>query len=60
MLAIVETSNRAFAEDHLRVNGADAVHAGLGMPITKPAGDGDFEGPFGAFTSASVESPSFP
>ena len=59
VLAIVETSNRAFAEDHLRMNRVDAVHADLGTPITKPAGDGDFEGPFGALTSASVESLGF-
>ena len=45
VLAIVETSNRAFAGDRLRMNRADTMYAALGMPIKKPAGDGDFEGP---------------
>ena len=44
VLEIVETSKRAFAEDHLRMNRADDMHAALGMPI-KTAGDGEFAGP---------------
>ena len=45
MLAIVETFERAFDEDHLRMNRADAMYAALGMPIKKQAGDGEFAGP---------------
>ena len=44
VLAIVET-NRAFAKDRLRMNRADTMYAALGMPIKKPAEDGNFEGP---------------
>ena len=44
VLEIVETSKRAFAEDHLRMNRADDMHAALGMPIKTP-GDGEFAGP---------------
>ena len=43
--AMVETSNRAFAEDQLRMDRADAMYAALGMPIKKPPGDDDFVGP---------------
>ena len=46
VLAVVETSNRAFAEDRLRMNRADTTYAALEFPIKKPAGDGDFGGPF--------------
>ena len=45
MLAIVETSKRAFDEDHLRLIRADAMYAALGVPIKKQAGDGEFAGP---------------
>ena len=45
VLAMVETPNRAFAEDQLRMDRADAMHAALGMPIKKPGGDGDFAWP---------------
>ena len=44
VLAIVETSNRASAEDHLRIKRADATYAPV-MPIKKPVGDKDFAGP---------------
>ena len=40
-----ETSKLVFDEDHLRMNRADAMYAVLGMPIRKPAGDGEFAGP---------------
>ena len=45
VLAMVETSNRAFAEDQWRMDRVDAMYAALGMSIKKPPGDGDFEGP---------------
>ena len=38
VLAIVETSNPAFAGDRLRMNRADTMYAALGMPVKKPAG----------------------
>ena len=44
-MAMVETSNRAFAEDRLRMDRAEAMYAALGMPIKKPSGDGNIVGP---------------
>ena len=54
VLAMVETPSRAFTEDQERMGRADAMHTTLGMPIKKPPGDGDFEGPFGASTALTT------
>ena len=43
-LAMVETSNRTFVEDQLRMTLADAINAALGMPMKTPLGEGNFAG----------------
>ena len=59
VLAMVDTSNRAFVEDQLRMDRADAMHAALGSADQKKKnvlGTAISRSPFGVLTStASVE-----